>query len=371
MTGGRVLIGEVFAAADDLDAARLQRRAALLSRTGGGTLIAPVLADERVLFPGVRHIPVRVAPGLSRDRVASVVADEVGELLDALRPRLVHCVGLATAIPAILRRRPSAAVIVEPGILPSQWLRDHEPKTPPERMVDLVELEDKTLTRADAVVVRSNIEAATLVRRGVTSEKLHTARDGLPMGVDVGELPGMPHVLCICDCEPWSAWGLPMEALVRIKTPWRLTMVVPADAPGGQIEAHARALHVSERVTVSRDPSLENVVSRLDAAQLVICALSTSRSVEAGSVVPAAVLWALAAGRPLLAPDLPVVRAYAGPGAAYYSTGDAGSLAARLGPLMESVDAREALAEAALGAAESLDWSETEQPVADLWSVLG
>ena len=81
MTGGRVLVGEALLTGTGLEAARLHRRAALLSRTGGGTLISPVVGDERVLSPGVRHVPVRVAPGLTHENLVAEVADAVGALL--------------------------------------------------------------------------------------------------------------------------------------------------------------------------------------------------------------------------------------------------------------------------------------------------
>lgn len=368
MTGGRVLVGEVLFDGTGLDALRLQRRAALLARTGGGTLISPVVGHERILFPGVRHVALRVAPGLGREALAAEVGDQLGELLDRQRPQWVHCMGLSAAVPAVLRRRPGARVVVEPGILPSQWLRDHEPRLPAERLLDMVAVEDKTLARADAVIGHSMIEAATLVQRGVPNERIFTAHDGVPLGVHTGSPPALPHVLWLGDMAPWSGWAVVMDAVARLERPWRLTLVTPADAPVGQMEAHARGLRVSERVTVSRDASVENVVSRLDAAAVVVCSLLHTRCTETGGVVPESVLWALAAHRPLVASDLPVVRAYAGGAARYFSPGDAGALAAHLGALLDDPAARQALADRAAEGAAALDWDETERVVADLWA---
>ena len=167
---------------------------------------------------------------------------------------------------------------------------------------------------------------------------------------------------------PWSGWAVPMNALARLKRPWRLTLVTPADAPAGEMEAHARGLRISERTTVSRDASFENIVSRLDAAAIVVCSLLHTRCTESGGVIPESVLWALAAGRPLLASELPVVRAYAGGAARYFSPGDTGALAAHLDALLDDTAGREALAERAVDGAAALDWAETERVVADLWT---
>jgi hypothetical protein len=237
----RVVVSEVYAHGTGLDAARVRRRAALLARTGGGVLISPVIGGERVLYPGLRHHPLRVAPGLSAEALSAEVAARTGEVLDALRPRLVHAIGVSTAVPALLRRRGGVRVVVEPGLLPSQWLRDHEPKLPAERLTDMVGLEDRTLARADAVVARSLIEGATLVARGVAHERIHTALDGVPIGVEAGPPPDLPNVLYIGDAAPWSGHRVPLDALARVHAPWRLTVVTPADAPGGLFEAQARS----------------------------------------------------------------------------------------------------------------------------------
>jgi D-inositol-3-phosphate glycosyltransferase len=366
----RVVVSEVYAHGTGLDAARVRRRAALLARTGGGVLISPVIGGERVLYPGLRHHPLRVAPGLSAEALSAEVAARTGEVLDALRPRLVHAIGVSTAVPALLRRRGGVRVVVEPGLLPSQWLRDHEPKLPAERLTDMVGLEDRTLARADAVVARSLIEGATLVARGVAHERIHTALDGVPIGVEAGPPPDLPNVLYIGDAAPWSGHRVPLDALARVHAPWRLTVVTPADAPGGLFEAQARSLRVSERLTVSRDPSFENLVSRLTGSAVVICPLLHTRGTEGGGIVPEAALWALAAGRPLVASDLPVVRSYAGPAARYFDPGDADQLAVHLRLLLGDGAVRRGLAADALAVAASLSWEETERPVADLWETV-
>ncbi len=368
--GDRVLISEVHAHGTDLEAARVRRRASLLARTGGGVLVSPVLAGERVLYPGLRHRPIRVAPGLSPDALAAEVAERVGDVLDDLRPHLVHAMGVSCAIPALLRRRGGCRIVIEPGLLPSQWLRDHEPKLPPERLSDMVALEDRTLARADAVVARSMIEGATLVQRGVSHERIHTALDGVPLGVDAGDAPDLPNVIYIGDTAPWSGHRVPLDGLARVHRPWRLTVVVPPEAPAGTFEAQARALRVAERLTVSRDASFENLVSRLRGAAVVICPLLHTRATEAGGVLPEAALWALAAGRPLVASELPIVRTYAGAAARYFEPGDAERLAEHLRVLLSDPMARHALADAAVAVAGTLEWGATERPVADLWAML-
>lgn len=370
MTGGTVLVSDIQAEDTGALGHRLRRRAAMLSRQGGGSLIAPSPEGTRVLFPGIRHFVVPVVPGSSLERRGLAVADEIGPHLETLRPRLIHVMGLSGALPALLYARGRAKVVLEPGILPSQDLRDSRPDLPADRLVDLVELEDKTLRRADALIAHSMVEMAALVKRGIDGERVFIARDGLPLGVDVGPSPELPHVLVVGDGENSGGSTLPIEALARVKGPWRLTYLLPPGAQTGAIETLARALKLTERVSISRDGDWTNVVSRLNAAKIVVCPLLPTRAMQGGGLVPWGVLLALSAGRALVAADLPAVRAYAGKAARYFMPGDAGALALALDFVLRTDEARFELEAFASEVAESLSWADAEQPVADVWQML-
>lgn len=351
-----------------VDVARVVHRVTLLGRRGGGALVAPAGPGGPLVVAGVRHHVVDVPPGLAPQPRAAAVADQVGPLLDRLRPDVAHVFGLPAAVPAVIRGRGGLRVVVEPGVTPAQWLRDHEPETPAARLSDLVSVEDKTLAHADAVVAHSAIEAATLVRRGVSTDRIWTVHDPLPAAPPPAAPSELPHVVLVSDLEPWSGWEVLLDALVRLKQPWRLTAVLPGDAHAGPILARARHLRIGERVHVAAGEV--DVAARVAGAQVVVCPLLPTRAVVAGAVVPEAVLWALACGRPVAASDLPVVRAYAGAAARYFEPADAGALAAALSELLGDAELRAEVAARALEARARLASDRAEQTLSDLWSTL-
>lgn len=349
------------------DAVRIRHRAELLARRGGGVLCAPTSAEGPLLIPGVRHVALDVPPGADVDHREALVAEQAGAAIDRHQPAVVHAFGIRAAVPALMRTRQGVEVIVEPGRTPSQRLRDVEPRLPPSRLEELVELEDKTLARAAAVIARSPVEAAHLAKRGVSPARLWTVTDGLPVP-DAGEhpLPDLPMLTGVVTHAPDEAAELILRALARIEHPWRLTLLGPGDWSTGSTEHRARALKIDNRVTYARLD--EDAPLRVAGARAVICGLPWGRSVQAGALVPEATLWALACRRPVIAPDVPLVRAYAGAAARYYRHDDVDDLRAALlavlgdrallAGLLDAVDARR----------EALDWSGADATITDLWA---
>lgn len=368
MRGGVVLVSDTPLPGHGLEAERLKHRIGLLGRHGGGAVLAPAGDAEPFVVPGVRHIALDVAPGLPWDARERAVADQAATHLDAIRPRLVHCQGVRAAIQALMRRRTGLRVVLEPGVTPAQRLRDEEPKTPPTRLQELVELEDKTLRMADAVVARSPVEAATLAKRGVAPDKLWTVRDGPPPVEDPGPLPDLPHVIYVGDLGPWSGWATLLEALSRLARPWRLTVVVPREVSTGVVEHQARALEISDRVNFADLDA--DTGERVRASQIVVHPALDTRVVLAGSLAPEGAMWAIAGERPLIASDLPSIRAYVGPAAHYVAPGDAGEIAKALAKLLAEADSREALAAASAAQRPNLNWDAADAVLSDLWSIV-
>lgn len=368
MRGGVVLVSDTPLPGHGLEAERLQHRIGLLARRGGGVVLAPQGAAEDFVVPGVRHIPLDVPPGLQWDARERAVADAIGAHLDQIRPRLAHCQGIRIGIQALMRRITGVKVVLEPGVTPAQRLRDEEPKTPPAQLEELVELEDKTLAFADAVVARSPVEAATLARRGVSAERLWTVRDGAPRVDHPGPLGDLPHIVYIGDLGPWSGWECMLDALSRLARPWRLTVVVPFEVSTGIVEHRARALKIADRVGYA-DLDVDTG-ERVRTAQIIVHPALDSRVVLSGSLVPEGALWAIAGERPLITSDLPSVRAYAGAAAHYIPAGNAGELAKALARLLAEPEARQALADASAAQRPNLNWDAADAVLADLWSSL-
>ena len=232
-----------------------------------------------------------------------------------------------------------------------------------------MELEEKTLTRADGVVARSTIEAAVLCKRGVSSNRLVVVRDGIPSGSATADLSELPQLVYVGRLEPWCGWELALDALARVQGPWRLTALVPHDAPAGLLVNRARALGIAHRVSVARWD--DGMGARVEAAQMVLCTLMPTRVVVAGAIVPDAVLWAAAYGRPLVAPDLPVVRFYAGPAARYFAAGNATELAAAIEQIASSQGLRAQLMGATLEQRRRLSWHDADIALTELWRDFG
>jgi glycosyltransferase involved in cell wall biosynthesis len=369
MTGGRMIVAPFAVPDTSWDAERVLMRARVLARRGGGVLVAPVGEGGPVVEPGVRHLPLSVPVGLGRDQAELAVEDLLGPILDRLKPATVHVLGVPGGVPVLLRRRHGARLVVEPGITPSQWMRDLEPELPAERLTDLVAVEDKVLSRADAVVVRSAPEAATMAARGVPSDRLWTVVDAPPEVPEADvEQTELPHLVWVGDVQPWSGGFTLLSALARVKLPWQLTAILPADASTGALGRHARALHIAERVTfATRD---DHVGTRVASVQAVVCPLLSTRASRAGGLVPEGTLWALGCGRALVAADLPVVRAYAGGAAAYHEPDDAGALAAAVSDVLGDPTRREDLVAQSESRRAALLGSDPDQRLADVWDAV-
>jgi glycosyltransferase involved in cell wall biosynthesis len=219
------------------------------------------------------------------------------------------------------------------------------------------------------VIARSPIEAATLAQRGVPTDRIWTVRDALPAHEAPPTVaPELPQLVFVGDLAPWSGWELLLEALARIKLPWRLTVVLPAEPSGAPVVARARAARLEARVHVVTSEA--EVAWRVAGAQVVVCPILPARSVTAGGVVPEAALWALSCGRPLVAADLPVVRAYAGAAARYFEPGNPGALATALRAVLGDGDLRAELVERGREMRATLGGDESDRAVADLWALL-
>ncbi|MFN3202254.1 MAG: glycosyltransferase [Bradymonadia bacterium] len=362
LSGQRVLVSAISMHEAGPEVTRVARRAVLLGETGGGRVLSPSPVIHWPEVVGLRHIQLQAPPGAAPDALAREVADRVGPALDRIRPQLVHVMGITAAVPVVMRRRAGLKVVVEPGITPSMALRAKDPDLPAARLADLATLEDKVLARADAVVARSTVEASALVRRGVASSKVITVRDPAPTLESPGPLPALPQCLYVEGLQPWSGWQELLHGMARVKVPWRLTLVVPDDGRAQPVRSLIQSLGLESQVTLAR---LDELPHRLRTSRLVICPLRPEHAVLAGAVTPWGAHWSLASGRPLVAADLPAIRAYTGPAARYFEAAHPGALAEAVTEMLTRPEEVEALAEK--GAHIQAGANDAEQILADLW----
>jgi len=286
-----------------------------LAARGGGTLVCPGIPDAP-LPEGVVQCTVAMAPGLAAERRVGALSGALSALLETTNPALVHVDALEAASPVALARPRSGrspALILEPGVLPSQALRDRTPQLAPGRLEDLVALEDKILARSAQVVAHAFAETATLMKRGVDPARVCVVPPPSPLLGTLEPPPALANLVAWVDGEPWCAWPVLLDALARVRRPWRTTLLVGPGAPVAAIEQHARWAQIAQRLTLVRDLSAESLAARLQGAHLVVSALKETRAVQAGALVPPAALLACAARRRLVAPALAPLHAHAGP----------------------------------------------------------
>lgn len=348
---------------------RVQMRAEALARRGGagGVLFSPLSAEGPVVQTGVRHVGLPVAPDAPAEQRLAVALATLAQELPRLRPRVVHAFDPLLAPPVLAEAWRGVKLVLEPGLTASWRMRELDARLSPDQLDDLASHEDRALAAADAVVARSPVEANGLVKRGVSPPRIWVVRDGPLPGFSRTPPGDLPHLVFLGDLAPKSGWDLLVEALARVRGPWRATFILPG-ADWEPAERLLKGLRLDGRVAFARlGPDTPR---RLEAARLVVCPARPVRSLLAGAWVPPALQLAASAARPLVAPDLPVIEATAGPGMAGFPPDDAAGLAATIERLLSRPHELNALAAAARRRIEQQSWEPAHGALASLWTGL-
>ena len=167
--------------------------------------------------------------------------------------------------------------------------------------------------RADAIVVPSQTIASNLIRLGAPAARINV----IPNGADISDAPlpprpiESPYFLYFGAVQPWQGLPVLIKAFARLADFPDLKLVICASAPAeasGWIVDMARAQGVAERIVWQHEltqAALRNWILHAHAsiAPLTQCA----RNIEQGCS-PLKILESMAAGVPVVASDLPVVR---------------------------------------------------------------
>jgi glycosyltransferase involved in cell wall biosynthesis len=212
---------------------------------------------------------------------------------------------------AIVQR--DLATVYEVNGLPSVELPYLHPGIPRGTLERIVDVEQRCLDAADAVVVPSPVIAAALERRGVATERTHV----IPNGADLPRPTLRPadaparYLLYFGALQPWQGLDTALRALAGLTELADVELVVCASVHRRKAKPYrklAARLGVERRVrwhfALLEDqlaPWREHAVASL--APLRDC----SRNVAQGCA-PLKVLESMASGVPVLASDLPVVR---------------------------------------------------------------
>jgi glycosyltransferase involved in cell wall biosynthesis len=299
------------------------------ARYGSLVLVTPGPRDEPVsdFAPGVRQV-VLGCP--DRDVLGRVMTFRTK--LDALLARqtfdLIHFRSTFEGYRlARDRGRHGAALLYEVNGLPSVELPHAHPRIRGDALLAarLRHQEDVCLREADHIVTVSAVSRQYLIGRGADPAKISV----IPNGVDTDlfspperpPTPGPP--LRVLYCGTLSAWQgvdtlLDAVALARSRIPVRLSVVGPA--PRDRHDASARRIQrlgLTDAVTLHGAQPRARVAELLCEHHVAAVPLSaTDRNVLQGCC-PLKLLEAAAAGCPLVASDLPVVRELLTPHAHY------------------------------------------------------
>ncbi len=339
-----LLIADVAPDRDNLEGQRVLRRACFMAARGGGTVIAPFGVDGPLTVVGARHLELKLPSGVSGARLEAAAAEATRGFYREFGDRVVHVLGVHLGLPALMGRGARGKVLVEPGVTPAQRLRDERPDLAAARLTGLVGVENKTARAADALITRTPVEAATWVKRGVEPSKVHVVHDAIEADAPA-VMPQMPRLALIGGSGPGQGMSAALSGISRVPGLWRLLCLTPLGFSVGPLQRRARQLKIEQRVDFERLDS--SAAARLAGVQLIVSGLSDGRRSRSGAAAPVGGLWALAARRPYVGPDLPLTRAVVGAAGLFVEPEDPAQVADAVGRLLGSESLRESLANAA------------------------
>jgi glycosyltransferase involved in cell wall biosynthesis len=310
-------------------------------RYGSLVLVTPGPVDlpARPFAPGVRQVVL----GCPDDDLLGRVLTFRVKLLALCRSQafdLIHFRSIFEGY-ALARRKDlhGARLLYEVNGFPSVELKYGYPRVAEDDTLQakLVHQEQTCLDAADQVVTVSWLSQEFIVGRGIAPGKVQV----LPNGVDPALFPyadppvpdaGPLRLVYLGTLSAWQGVEVLLTALRGLNAvrPVHLQLVGPAPrARRAALENLVDHLGLEAHVTFSGPCRREAIAGRLQQAQaMVVPLLPVDRNLEQGCC-PLKMLEAMAAGCPVVASDLPVVREIAEPGLHFVPAqpGQAASLA--------------------------------------------
>jgi glycosyltransferase involved in cell wall biosynthesis len=206
-------------------------------------------------------------------------------------------------------------VVYEVNGLPSIELAETHPQAAPAALARIAELERRCLAGADWVVTPSSVTAACAAARGAAEDGITV----IPNGADVpAEAPPRPegapagrYLVYAGALQRWQGVDVAVRALARL-VDLDIPLVLVTGAPRAAIRPLCRLaanLGVAHLVRVEHASGPAEVAGWLAHATTSLAPLrDTARNTEQGCC-PLKLLESLAVGTPVIASDLPVVRA--------------------------------------------------------------
>lgn len=258
---------------------------------------------------------------------------------------LVHAT--AIVIPATRHRFVSTVYDLAP--------LDH-PELHTRHAIDELRAQVARLRRGGVALAISDATAAGLASHGVPGERIVVTRLGAPALPAPGRAstPG-PFLLAVGELRPRKALDVLLDSLARPELDgMRVVLAGPPGAAEASLRAQAARLGLASRVTFA-GPVDDTALAELYRDATALC----FPSVAEGFGLP--VLEAMAAGAPVVASDLDVVREVAGDAALLVPARDRDALAFALARVATDTALRARLAAAGRARAATFTWAATAE----------
>lgn len=269
-------------------------------------------------------------------------------------------------------------LVWEANGLPSIELPAHVPglAAEPGLLDRLRALEQHLLSAADRIVVVSPVTARCLEARGADPERLRL----IPNGVDLEAFAALPtgdagpEILYVGTLTAWQGLDTLLSALALLPPPVRLRVVGPAGRGGAsRLLARAAALGVAGRVLIAPPVAPEEVPALMARARVCVAPLDASPRNMVQGCCPLKLMEYAAAGKAIVATDLPAVSALVrhGQEAWLAPPEEPAAWAEALARVLADAPLRACLGEAARRRAQGWSWASVQAAWLALYAELG
>lgn len=292
----------------------------LFDRYGGG-LLCVLGGGELPRYQREGGIEIerfdRVVPNLldRAEAYSSWLAERLAPHLASAR--ICHVRDPWSALPVVTGRATTGsgcALVYEANGLPSIELPYAWPGVAPSTLAKIRDLERYCLGHAEAVVVPSTVIAAAVSALGVPADHIHLVPNGADVPATRPPRPaGAPerYLIYVGALQPWQGVDVLLRAFTRLADLPELRLVICSSVPESRsrpLRRLADRLGVADRVLWRYTLPHADVAGWLAHAELSVAPLTAGqRNLDQGCS-PLKIWESMAAGTPVVASDLPVVR---------------------------------------------------------------